>query len=536
MNPYLSIVERRADQTPIRVMFVGPELTGVTNIFRRDDEPIVVAHSNSVKELVEVLETRTYDCVMVDQRREELTGGLDITTLAASKKIPHLIIMAAAETADTYKSIHGVHEVLEAPIAPQQIIESIVSVAEKLVEPAADEPAEDKASNQTSAENHAVTNTAFITSLKKFQEIDGSIWQKFVPLASFVYKKLAIVILGALFLTFLFYGVMIVFFMGSSGWSLPFELSRGHELVLRAERDLGQMKVRQNQVRQALTQAEANLGNAERKRRDAELVLAISAKTVDLEIAQQTTMAREARAHIRRLKVVIADFKRGNKRGAFAKNLTNAYQKRTITKKSLNSGTLAVLETLHRMAMISNELAMKEIENDRINNRLLFLTSLKAEMSQPEIRTIVSSGSDFVHLAREIIDAKATISEANKAAETAHAEVGHLSDSLKVVSNNITSLVNTPVGRAINEPVTVLFVPYGNTENYREGSALYGCYSTIVACGNVGTVGTAIEGETTAVHPLFGKPLRGIFIEANIETPEDIKEELLHVGRPPLFL
>ncbi len=540
MNPYLSIVERRSDLRPVKVMFVGPELSGVTKIFRRDDEPISVDHTNSIKELLEILENDSFDCVMIDQRRNQLTGGLDVATLAATSKIQHLIVMTAKGTAEKYQVIPGVHEVLEAPVAPQQIIQSIISVTSSLIDPGpkvAAEP-EDKCTDQQPEEpfkKEANPENAFKTSLQRVQKADGKIWEKFVPFVSFLYKKLAIIILGALFLTFLFYGVMIVFFMSSTGWSLPFELSRGHELVLRAERDLGQMKVRQNQVRQALEQARANLINANRSRRDAELILSIAEKTIDLEILQQTTLAREAKAHIRRLKVVIADFNRSNKDGAFAKDLSTAYKKRTITRKSLNSGTLAVLETLHRMATISNELALKEIENDRISNRLLFLTSLKAEMTQPEIRTIVSSGSDFVPLARQVIEAKAVIAEATKAAETAQKEAEHLKDSLRVVSANIASLANTPIGRAINEPVTVLFVPYANAKNFNKGDALYGCFSTILACSKVGTVGDAIEGETNAVHPLFGKPLRGLFVEADITNPDDTKEELLHVGRPPLF-
>ncbi len=539
MNSYLSLVERRAHQAPLKVMFVGPDLAGVTGIFRRGDEPIEVEHASSLSELQDLLDSHSYDCVMIDQRRQDAGDPLKITALAASQQVSHLIVMAAPDAADTYRQITGIQDVLETPVAPQRIVECIVSAAESAAR--VDAEAAEAAGEIPAAEDLVVQpgpeidDNEFETSVSAVKKLDGMLWQKFLPLVSFLYKKMAIAILSALFLTFLFYGVMIIFFIASSSWSMPIELSRGHELVLRAERDLGQMKVRQNQVRQALQEANANLTNANRKRRDAELVLSISKKTVELEIARQTTMARQARAHIKRLNQVIADFNRNNKRSAFARNLNAAYRQRTITMKSLNSGTLAILETLHRMALISNELAMKEIERDRINHRLLFLKSLKAEMGEPEIRTIVSAGSDFVQLARQVIEAKATIAEATKARETAEAEARHLNDSLTVVSSNIASLVTTPVGRAISEPVTVLFVPYANASNYSEGSNLYGCYTTIFGCSSIGTTGSVIEGETSAVHPLFGKPLRGIFVEANITRPEDTREELVHVGRPPLF-
>ena len=332
MNPYLSLVERRSEQRPIRVMFVGPDLSGVTKIFRRNDEPIEVEHTNSIAELMVLLESRSFDCVMVDQRRERESKGLSVATLVASKKVPHLIVMAAADTAETYHNIQGVDEVLEAPIAPQKIVQSIVSVSERTFEAQAEmevhqpgeQPEEQTDEVSDEADEDDATNPEFHTSVSLAKEIDDGLWQTFLPLANFIYKKLAIIFLSALFLTFLFYGVMIVFFMGSTGWSLPFELSRGHELVIRAERDLGQMTVRRNQVRQALDQAKAGLENAVRKRHDAELILSISEKTVDLELAQQTTLAREAKSHIGRLKVVIKDFNQSNKRGVFAKDLATA--------------------------------------------------------------------------------------------------------------------------------------------------------------------------------------------------------------------
>ncbi len=575
MNPYLSLVERRNEQRPIQVMFIGPALSGVTNVFRRADEPIQVQHTNSINEFMKLLETQSFDCVMVDQRREEAGSDLNIVSLAASQKVPHLIVMAAANSSQNLVDIAGVHEVLEAPVTPQQIVKSIISASEKLAQeeevelaeearkaennnvvsapvaknrPAetiqtATQPAEVEARQPAPAEGSVKqqqeqlknASASFRTSLEVAKDIDGQVWQKFLPLINFLYKKSAITVLSALFLTFLFYGIMIVFFMASGSWSMPFELSRGHELVMRSERDIGQLTVRRNQVRQSLKKAEADLENATRARRDAELILSISEKTVDLELAQQLTLAREAKAHINRLKRVINDFNENNKKNKFAKDLTAAYRQRTITQKSLHAGTLAVLETLHRMATVSNELALKEIEHDRINNRLLFLRSLKAEMREPEIRTIVSAGSDFVHLAREIIQAKAIISQSEKAFQTSLADVEQSRNSLKIVSTNMSYLKNTPVGRAINEPVTVLFVPYTNSDNFEKGQPLYGCFASIFFCSKVGTVGDTIQGESTAVHPLFGKPLRGVFVEAHIEKPEDIKEELLHVGRPPLL-
>ena len=76
-----------------------------------------------------------------------------------------------------------------------------------------------------------------------------------------------------------------------------------------------------------------------------------------------------------------------------AGNLEKAYADRTITRKSLEAGTLAILESLHRMAIISNELALQEIEEGRINTRVEFLRSLHQQIDKPEIRVLTAASA-----------------------------------------------------------------------------------------------------------------------------------------------
>jgi len=64
---------------------------------------------------------------------------------------------------------------------------------------------------------------------------------------------------------------------------------------------------------------------------------------------------------------------------------------------------------------------------------------------------------------------------------------------------------------------------------------LYACMGSIVVCRRVGSVGAEIEGETTSVHPLFGKPMRGTFVEAEFDHAKSVTNELMHVGSAPLL-
>ncbi|MEM7299938.1 MAG: hypothetical protein AAF468_02555 [Pseudomonadota bacterium] len=598
-TPYLTLVERRAEQSPLKVLFVGHALGGVTKVFRRKDEAIACAHESSVELAIAQLETESYDCALIDQRDPTDSDKLNLVSLAASGMISSLIVLTTEEHAEIYRCIPGVKEVLEAPVDPGMIIKSILHAADSnedcgdadhsnpdeedenttaatsegstetddenasqaelygppnapaqlRTESQSERDADDKKEASAEEENadedwldeelvqaeKSNVTKGFEASIEKVKEADHSIWKRFVPLANFLYKKTAVIVLSALFLTFLFYGVMIVFFMTSTGWTLPFELSRGHMLVQRAERDLGQLKLRQNQVREKLFVAESELATAERNLRDGELLLSISRRTVEQEIMENTALRSEVVAHIERLKEVINEFNRLNKNDGFGSDLNSAYRKRLITKKSLHAGTLAVLETMHRIAAVSNEIAIKTIERDRVDRRIAYLKSLQEEAVQPEIRTLVSAGADLVHLAKEIIQAKNTISFAKQEIATAKTKTTHLSDSLAVVQGNIKSIDTTPVGRAIQAPVNVLFVPYDNLSNYRKGEPLYQCVLSIIWCSKAGEIGEQIDGETNAVHPLFGKPLRGVFVEALVDDPSSIKLEMLHVGRPPLF-
>lgn len=565
----------RAHEAPVHVLFVGPELAGTHAIFKRRDEIVRCDHVANVTDALTVAlmqaETRAFDCIMVDMRHESDGSPLHVVPLAAANVTASLVVLAQPSKAEQFQTMPGVSKVMIAPVAPLDMITTIVEAAparpqegdfiqvkrsqprnalgadttdaaakpaqKTAVEPSAlqHEPTA-KASDVPAehAEKSAVTK-GFESSLALAQEADQQVWQRFVPLANFLYKKLAIVVLTALFLTFVTYGAMIVFFMSSSSWSLPFELSRGHALVEKTERDLSSLQVRLNQIKQDLTVNSVEQAQASRDERDGQLRLTLTKRTVEEELLLQESARLEIQEHIARLKKVIQDFNAVNGEGGFAGTLSEAYAKRLITKKALNSGTLAVLETLHRMATVQNEVSQKQLELQKVDRRVEFLLSLLDEIPKPEVTVITSAGSDLAHLAREVIEAKTQISGAQKRLSASNERGEQLENSRQVVSNNLASLRKTPAARALDKPVMVLFVPYTNSDRFTQGDPLYACVGSIVVCRRVGTVGPEIKGETTAVHPLFGKPLRGTFVEAEFDHAKSVTNELMHVGRAPLF-
>ncbi len=547
--PRFDVFDRRAEQNAICVLFVGPSLVATKNVFKRGDEGVRCLHANTASDAIDMIgdqaETQPFDCVMVDMRHDADGTPLNVVAIAALRAAGKLIVLAQAKDVEIYQAITGVDAVLAAPVAPLEIIEAIISSAEDNdgsgePAPAIDEalPSEimdDVASQVSEPVPEPVVTVGFETSVSKVVEADRKIWQRFVPIANFLYKKLAVIILSVLFLTFVAYGAMIVFFMSSSSWSLPFELSSGHQLVEKTEREIAWMRVRKNEIRQNLTKSTVEMAQARRDRRDGNAQLFLSRQTIAQELQFQENAKLGIESQIARLNKVISDFNSLDGQGGFKKTITGAYARRLITRKALNSGTLAVLETLHRIAMVENDIALKKLELEKVTASIRFLNSLAGQIEGTETRIDDAPASDMVHLARQVIEAKNTISTAEKSLSSARDRSERLGNSLDVISVNLDRLSSTPAARAIKAPVTVLFMPYANRDNYQPGTQLYSCALSIFWCSHVGVAGKPIDGETTSLHPLFGKPLRGIFVEASFENPNSVTEELIHAGGAPLL-
>jgi len=100
----------------------------------------------------------------------------------------------------------------------------------------------------------------------------------------------------------------------------------------------------------------------------------------------------------------------------------------------------------------------------------------------------------------------------------------------------LASIQSSSYLRALQRNLTVAFVPYENQQNVRPGTPLYGCTFRILWCRRVGKVTGVLEGEVTAKHPIRPLDLRGTMVEVDLEEGGWAREQLLHAGRPPLWI
>jgi hypothetical protein len=358
---------------------------------------------------------------------------------------------------------------------------------------------------------------------------------RLTPVYSLVYKNLALVILGALFTAFVAFGVMITFFLTSNKWSAPITLSRGHELVIKVERELSDLNVRKNQISEQIDDAGKNLQSSRDQMDRARSLAGMIEGTITAEIKNRGEIRAEIEKHTEALRKVAAQYGNDTLNPQFKGNLAREFDRRLINRNIFEAGKLAQLEAAHRTALIRNEIAANEVEISRLNSTLAALGALSGHVEGTAAPVAGAGGADLVPLLNQVIEVRKGSSEAASELKAAESRGALLSDSLRTVESSIAQIETTPLARAISENITVLFVPYENASQYQKGNSLYSCAIGIFFCSQAGKVGNVIEGETVATHPFFNKPVRGSFVEAELANPDAARKEILHVKRRPLF-
>jgi hypothetical protein len=95
-------------------------------------------------------------------------------------------------------------------------------------------------------------------------------------------------------------------------------------------------------------------------------------------------------------------------------------------------------------------------------------------------------------------------------------------------------LAQSPYLKAIENKVTLAFVPNLNLKNVKLGAPLYGCAWGLVWCRKVGTVKAVLEGEVQDIHPHDESVQRGLMLEVDV-TEWGANETVLFAGGKPLW-
>ena len=224
------------------------------------------------------------------------------------------------------------------------------------------------------------------------------------------------------------------------------------------------------------------------------------------------------------------------RKGGLSDDLFNLYDKHLIDRKSYASSTMGLLESGQRMAGLESQIDILKSDREQLSMQVAMLNSLKQQLnSEKPMTNITAASADLLLLTKQALDARSALDMAKSQLAMATGTQKTLLDSKAVLENQITNFESSTFGRAISQRVDVLFVPYGNEAQFKPDVALYSCKFTMVLCWRAGTVGQPIPGEINGIHPFFGKPIRGFFVEADLTDKQAATREIIHAQRPPLF-
>ncbi len=515
---------RAASQSQIfRVLYVGPEPGPVEQILSRVESAVGLRVVTGVAEAMKLARTTPVDCVIIDQRRESNHAALLTAALAGENNIRKIVVLTSPENAAAYEALGSKCQVLYYPVKPIDMLDAVF-VAEK--------------SKRSSTEWQTLIKEKllFLRELKRPElNVSFSFSRTMIPLVSIIYKNTALVLLAALFSVFLSYGVMIVFFLISTNWGAPLTLSEGHELVIKAERQISDLKVKRNLIKQRISKEQNETVQAKRTFEDAKILANLVASTIDSEIEQRLILQKDVKDEVARLVVLLKQMKRATGKAGFRKELGDKFKKRLINRQVYNSSLLAMLELQQRNAGVQSQIATQRRQTENIRQSIIMLESMRQQIQLPEIKMITAANAEFVPLANQVVVVKSELLNAKSKLASHQERLSLLVENDQIVAKSISGITETPMARAAKKPVIVLFVPYENGAGFKPDKPLYSCSFGVIWCTKVGFTGKPVEGEAVSVHPFFGKNIRGSFVEAVLTDPEAAKKEVLHVGRPPLF-
>jgi hypothetical protein len=506
-----------------KILYLGQDADEICDLLSPHIGSMSIDYVQAVQDALTHARAHCPDLIVVDLRGDNFASKLALPLFRELKHPHKIIVICALSEVGSYLRLPGVARVLTGPVRAGQLSRALGLDPNKL--------RHDKIKlAEEVAKVEAVEVKAPRRSPLVFVSNIG------MQLVSTAYKRLAFVLLGLLFLSFTFYGLMIGFFLMSSTWAAPQTLTRGHMLVDRVEKDLGDLRLGLNLNKQRLDEAQQKADDAERAATEAEILVNFAGDTVSKEIVSRQRQVAVIDQNIARTEKIRRTFAKQLRAGGLSDDLAKLYSKHLIDRKAYTSNTLGLLETGQRLAGIESQLDILNSDRSQLAMQLNMLHSLKSQLKQTGPMTdITAASSDLLLLTKQALDARAAMDTARNEFDVSTKNRQTLLNSETVLEKQILTFEQSTLGRAITSRVDVLFVPYGNEARFQPGAALYTCKFTFVLCSKAGTVGQVLPGEIASVHPFFGKPIRGFFVEAKLNDIHAATREIIHAVHPPLY-
>ncbi len=203
--------------------------------------------------------------------------------------------------------------------------------------------------------------------------------------------------------------------------------------------------------------------------------------------------------------------------------------------------------TYQRVVEASTQLSDAKLRASQLSSE-----KLELEGQLAEIERVVASDDRFLAEIGSTVDAPRTPEQwlVRRELEQVKLErenmsgrrvpIGQRIESLKLRIKDqdavVGRLAQSPYLKAIENKVTLAFVPNPNLKNVKLGTPLYGCVWGLVWCRKVGTVKAVLDGEVQDIHPHDESIQRGLMLEISVSDWGASQTVLFAGGKPLWFL
>jgi hypothetical protein len=344
------------------------------------------------------------------------------------------------------------------------------------------------------------------------------------------YKAMGFAILGTILLGLASFLATNLFYLVSSRWVTPLELSSTDPRVLELDAQYAAAKAARDGVATQRLELGARLADAERvaaseKDFQAEFEEAMQADLADRagELAsfrQLKTDLEKTRGEVTAANEAYTDVSKDSLRQEYAAHL--------IDKEQQARGG-------HELAEIAGANVALHEKNVEVDARILELKRQVASLRAAGARSARGAMSyEILHMRHEYQQSVLASRKAEGERDALSKSVGMLDQTLASYDAQLARIAKAPILQAADKSVHTAFVPYDDLAAVRAGEKVYACAAGFAFCRAVGAVSDLLEGEVTGKHPLYNRELRGVLARLTLDDTRAIEKPVLFVGRKPL--
>src|SRR5690554_30469 len=383
-------------------------------------------------------------------------------------------------------------------------------------------------------------------------KIDRSIIEWLNKFFTDAYKILGFVILAAILVGLVSYFTLNLFYLTSTHWVAPVILSANHEKVIQLNGELTRHGYRHERLIAERGEIRARATYTEHA------LQAQEAFRTQLRSAVKSELEGR-KSELAKVNNLMGDFRKSGKLSAEAlkdykdmsyAQLAEEYKANLIDRQTFVDGTYSLSQVDN--ARLTRE--SRKIQAAARREQLMReVAALESVLDEPDKAEDGEDGgvAEFVELPLdpttpltfEVLAMLREYRASSLEAAKLRAEHESVDERIAMVDASIAryermenEIKRSPYLRAMEQKVASAFIPYENLEGAQAGSKIYGCSLGLIWCRQVGSIAQVLEGEVTAIHPLYNDQVRGQMVELKLDDPTWAEKKALFTGRAPFFI